>query len=135
MKLGSDTERNVASDLGLYGMGLVTASISIGRRLQVMTRNGEGTLLLAVSDLDEIANVNEFVKYQAPAEQSDAARFADAFGRNGSESPTTGTVVTISKSDGMQYSTTGHFVNTLKKHLAQTFRYYLSAGKRIRVNG
>jgi hypothetical protein len=135
MKLGSDTERNVASDLGLYGMGLVTASISIGRRLQVMTRNGDGTLLVAVSDLDEIANVNEFVKYQAPGEQHDVARFTDSFSRSGLEASTTGTVVTISKSDGMQYSTTGHFVNSLKKHLAQTFRYYLSAGKRIRING
>lgn len=135
MKLGSDTERNVASDLGLYGMGLVTASISIGRRLQVMTRSSAGDLYVAVSDLDEIVAANEFVKHQAAAAAQDAERFADAYARNGLEAPTTGTVVTISKSDGMQYSATGHFVNSLKKHLAQAFRYYLAAGKTIRVNG
>ena len=35
----------------------------------------------------------------------------------------------------MQYTSTGHFLNSLKKDLAQTFRYYLAAGKRIVVNG
>jgi histidine kinase/DNA gyrase B/HSP90-like ATPase len=135
MKLGSDTDRNVASDLGLYGMGLVTASISIGRRLQVLTRSSLATPLVAISDLDEIVAANEFVKYQATAQAHDAKRFADAYKRNGLEEPTTGTVVSISKSDGMQYTATGHFVNSLRKYLAQTFRYYLAAGKTIRVNG
>jgi len=134
-KLGSDTVRNVASDLGLYGMGLVTASISIGRRLQVITRPADGVAHVAISDLDEVVAKNEFVKYQGLAKPDEIEVFQAAYQRNGFEAPSTGTIVTISKSDGMQYSTTGHFVNSLKKHLAQTFRYYLAAGKRIRVNG
>jgi hypothetical protein len=135
-KLGSDTDRNVASDLGLYGMGLVTASISIGRRLQVLTRGiGESDVLVSVSDLDEIVAQNRFVKYQAVADAAETKVFEEAFERNGMAVPESGTIVVISKSDGMQYSVTGHFVNSLKKHLAQTFRYYLSAGKVISVNG
>lgn len=135
-KLGSDTERNVASDLGLYGMGLVTASISIGRRLQVATKAiGGDELLIAVSDLDEIVSKNSFVKHQAVATEDECQVFDEAYRRNGLEPPESGTMVTISHSDGMQYSITGHFVNSLKKHLAQTFRYYLAAGKTIVVNG
>ncbi len=135
-KLGSDTERNVASDLGLYGMGLVTASISIGRRLQVATRPiGGSELFVAISDLDEVIDQNAFVKHQAEAGEAERALFGEAWARSGFESPESGTIVTISKSDGMQYSSTGHFVNSLKKHLAQTFRYYLAAGKKISVNG
>jgi hypothetical protein len=116
-------------------MGLVTASISIGRRLQVMTRAEHEKTLVAISDLDEIVLKNEFVKHQATASSTDEGRFAQAFARNSLVDAGTGTVVTISKSDGMQYSSTGHFVNSLKKYLAQTFRYYLAAGKRLRVNG
>jgi Histidine kinase-, DNA gyrase B-, and HSP90-like ATPase len=134
-KLGSDTARSVASDLGLYGMGLVTASVSIGRRLQVITRPADGVARVAISDLDEILAKNEFVKYQGLAKPDELTVFEATYRRNGLEVPATGTIVTISKSDGMQYTTTGHFVNSLKKHLAQTFRYYLAAGKRIRVNG
>lgn len=135
MKLGSDTDRNVASDLGLYGMGLVTASISIGRRLHVMTHAQEERLLSSISDLDEVAAKNEFVKHLAEASDDEKTVWDGVFARNGMEPPETGTLVTISKSDGVQYTSTGHFVNSLKKHLAQTFRHYLSAGKTIRVNG
>ncbi len=135
MKLGSDTDRNVASDLGLYGMGLVTASISIGRRLHVMTRTQDEPLLSSISDLDEVVSQNKFVKHLAEASNRERAVWESAFKRNGIEPPETGTVVTISKADGMQYTSTGHFVNSLKKHLAQTFRYYLAAGKTVSVNG
>ena len=82
MKLGSDTERNVASDFGLYGMGLVTASISIGRRLQVMTRGVDGDLI-AISDLDEVVRRNAFVKHQAKADASEVRAFEQAYARCG----------------------------------------------------
>jgi Histidine kinase-, DNA gyrase B-, and HSP90-like ATPase len=134
-KLGSDTERNVASDLGLYGMGLVTASISIGRRLRVLTKTDSNPLLVSVTDLDEMVTRNEFVKHLAPATKADHREFEETFRRNELEVPETGTVVTISKSDGMQYKSTGHFVNALRKDLAQTFRHYLAAGKALRING
>src|SRR5262249_48715553 len=104
LKLGSNTERNAASDLGLYGMGLVTASNSIGRRLEVLTRQDGGALLRSVSDLDEIIAQNRFVKYLGVGDEADAARFDQMFNRNGLDVPSSGTIVTISKSDGMKYS-------------------------------
>jgi Histidine kinase-, DNA gyrase B-, and HSP90-like ATPase len=135
-KLGSDTERNVASDLGLYGMGLVTASISIGRRLQVMTRAaGDTGVLVSVSDLDEVMSHNDFVKHQSRGSADEVRLFEEVLRRSEIEDAESGTIVSISKSDGMKYTSTGHFLNALKKHLSQTFRYYLAAGKSIMVNG
>src|SRR4249920_975412 len=40
MKLGSLTARDMNSDLGKFGMGLVTASLSIAKRCHVITRAG-----------------------------------------------------------------------------------------------
>src|SRR5687767_1034296 len=38
LKLGSLAEHDPTSDLGKYGLGLITASISIARRLAVLTK-------------------------------------------------------------------------------------------------
>ena len=38
LRLGSITHRNVESDLGRFGMGMVTASISIAKRIEVYTK-------------------------------------------------------------------------------------------------
>src|SRR5213082_1530035 len=37
-RLGSEVPRNPATDLGRFGMGLVTASLSLGQRLTIITR-------------------------------------------------------------------------------------------------
>jgi hypothetical protein len=134
LKLGSDTERNAASDLGLYGMGLVTASISIGRQLEVITRTKNGPSLISVTDLDVIEEQNAFVKHLAGATESDVGRFEQSLAKHGLPLDS-GTMVTISKSDGVTYHSTAPFVKNLRKHLAQTFRHYLSAQKTMFVDG
>src|SRR6266700_6961811 len=53
LRLGSDTERE-AGDLGKFGMGLVTASIGLSRRLDILTRETGGPLLYGGFDLDDI---------------------------------------------------------------------------------
>src|SRR5437588_8762061 len=42
MRLGSMTQRDLNSDLGRFGMGLVTASLSIARSCHVITRGPDG---------------------------------------------------------------------------------------------
>src|SRR5271170_7359722 len=42
MKLGSLTGRDLNSDLGKFGMGLVTASLSIAKNCHVVTRGSDG---------------------------------------------------------------------------------------------
>src|ERR1700749_3671225 len=51
LRLGSDTERNIVSDLGKFGMGLVTASLSICKTVEVITKQKDGPILHSVQDV------------------------------------------------------------------------------------
>src|SRR6266576_3063251 len=66
LRLGSDTERD-AGDLGKFGMGLVTASIGLSQRVEVLTNEVDGTLFSGGFDLEQIAAENKFVKWIGPA--------------------------------------------------------------------
>jgi len=134
LKLGSDTARDPLADLGRYGMGLVTASLSIGRRLDVLSRcEGIGTIR-TISDVDEVVARNAFVKYLDKATNQEEKTFDATFKERGLP-VTHGTIVRISKSDGVKYTQTAPFISALKKNLAQTFRKFIAAGKSIVVNG
>jgi hypothetical protein len=54
MRLGSDTHRDRNTDLGYYGMGLVTASLSISRACHVVTRDSTGSCWSSAWDIDVI---------------------------------------------------------------------------------
>src|SRR3989338_263006 len=64
LRLGSNTNRNVESDLGRFGMGLVTASISLARRLEVYTKTEDGNYLTGIMDLDHMMKTNSFTVYR-----------------------------------------------------------------------
>src|SRR5262249_58727759 len=66
LRLGSETDRE-SGDLGKFGLGLVTASIGLSRRIEVFTREPGKPLFYGGFDLDEIADRNEFVKWVEPA--------------------------------------------------------------------
>jgi len=128
LRLGSLTDRNSTSDLGKYGMGLVTASLSIAKRTSVLTRSN-GTLLKSVTDVDEIKKRNEFCKFLGKSSPEDNQQFA-RFGLKG-----TGTVVELTKCDNLKNLNLSVFRNTLRGKLGQIYRYFLQAGKKISVNG
>src|SRR5438105_5814142 len=75
LRLGSDTERD-PGDLGKFGMGLVTASIGLSQRVEVLTREVDGPLLYGGFDLEHIAAENRFIKWISPATKDEAASFA-----------------------------------------------------------
>jgi hypothetical protein len=128
LKLGSLTDRNSTSDLGRYGMGLVTASLSIAKRTSVLTRSN-GTLLKSVTDVDEIKKRNEFCKFLGKASAEDAQQFAKAIAKG------TGTLVVLTKCDNLKNQNLSVFRNTLRGKLGQIYRYFLISGKKIFVNG
>src|SRR3989338_10617867 len=64
LRLGSITHRNVESDLGRFGMGMVTASISIAKRIEVFTKQKDKPMLTSIMDLDEMAKNNNFNVYR-----------------------------------------------------------------------
>ena len=61
MKLGSLTEKNHSFELGKFGMGSVTSSISIGKKLSVITKAANSEFK-GIQDLDLIAKENKFIK-------------------------------------------------------------------------
>lgn len=128
MRLGSLTARDLNSDLGKFGMGLVTASLSIAKRCHVITKNGDGYQSSAW-DVDDIIAKNAFLKHLADATSEER----DIFDKLVGDSPT-GTVVLLTKCDNLTNRNTTSFSANLKSHLGRTHRYFLEAGKRILVN-
>lgn len=128
MRLGSDTERNAGSDLGKFGMGLVTASISIGKKLTVITR-WDGEYLTSVQDLDKVIETGKFVKELREATDDEKNIFIKATDR-----APHGTVLLIEKCDRIQNGNINEFCKHLSDQLGQIFRMFLSSRK-IYVRG
>jgi hypothetical protein len=126
LRLGSDTARE-AGDLGKFGMGLVTASIGLSQRVEVLTKELNGELLFGAFDLEEIAAEDRFVKRIGRATQDQARQFT----------ATKGTQITLSKTDRISNRHTTTFANTLRGRIGQVFRKFIKSGRnvRIEVNG
>lgn len=148
LRLGSNIEKNPECDLGLYGMGLVTASISIGKRLEVITRNGDEKVLHSVQDIDEIKKRGEFIKYLDVADDRARKLFDEEVigaqkkyalhDRGGKviKPSESGTVVLITNLDNCKYNTANGFAENLRTGIGQTFRKFIQSGKnKIYVNG
>lgn len=128
LRLGSDTDKNPNWDLGLYGMGLVTASISMGKRLEVYTRCVGGQALIGVQDLDVIVEKNAFVKElreQTPEEQA----FFEGLLARFSPNATSGTLVKITNIDRFEWARLSAFESKLRKSIGQTFRKFIQADR------
>jgi hypothetical protein len=124
LRLGSDTERD-PGDLGKFGMGLVTASIGLSQRVEVLTKETGQVLFFGGFDLEEIAAQNRFVKWVSRADRDQEAHF----GRE------KGTQVRLSKTDRISNRRPNDFGNILRNRIGQVFRKFLKAGTKIEVNG
>jgi hypothetical protein len=129
MKLGSITNRNEGSDLGKFGMGLVTASFSIGKKLSVITKQEDG-IFTSIQDIDEIVSQNRFSKELRGATDDEIIKFKKL-----THNSETGTVVTIEKCDLIQNSNINQFSSKLIKEVGQVFRLFIQSGKKIYVRG
>lgn len=128
-RLGSEIPRNPAIDLGRFGMGLVTASLSLGRRLTIITRSRQGELLANITDVDHMIEANQFIReYFGPAREAEKKIFAEALG----DAPS-GTVIQISKSDGFKRKYTKAFDKELTQHLGQVYRMFIRTGRELYV--
>ena len=128
-RLGSEIPRNPAIDLGRFGMGLVTASLSLGRRLTIITRSRKGELLVNITDVDHMIEANQFIReYFGPARDVEKKIFAEALG----DAPS-GTVIQISKSDGFKRKYTKAFEKELTQHLGQVYRMFIRSGREFYI--
>ncbi|ABF43618.1 hypothetical protein Acid345_4618 [Candidatus Koribacter versatilis Ellin345] len=129
MRLGSLTDRNAESDLGKFGMGLVTASLSMAKKLHVVSRGDDGCWSSAW-DVDEIVAQNAFLKHFEAATSDEEELLAEEIGKK-----KTGTLVLLSKCDNLANKNTSSFASNLRSHLGRVHRYFIGAGRVVTVNG
>ena len=121
IKLGSDTEKEQGS-LGRFGMGLTTASISMGRKLEVYSRDlYADSVSKVVLSIDHIEKTNNWEGISEPV----GSAYEDMLASKGH-----GTIVKITQLDSIRAGLEA----SLKKHLRIVFRNFLSAGKVITLN-
>lgn len=129
IRLGSNTEKNSENDLGKFGMGLCTASLSICRQTTVLTKTSEGKLLKAINDVDEVVRQNSFISYLGEPNVEDKALFAELLGESGS-----GTIIILRNCDNISNNNLSIFSNSAKKEFARIFRHFIKAGIKLFVN-
>lgn len=125
LRLGSDTEHDVTEDLGKFGMGLVTASISMARNVYVLTRMKGATAFEATFDLDTVGRENKFVVTLHPATNSN--RVLELVGDQG-------TLVRLSAIDRINDRNVARFAANLRVKIGQVYRHFLAKGTVITVN-
>lgn len=130
-RLGSNAPHNPATDLGRFGMGLVTASLSLGKRLTIITRAAEVELLTNITDIEHMTNENKFVKeYFGAAREAEREIFTEALGE-----AATGTIVRVTKCDGFKRKYVKSIEKLLAQHLGQVYRMFIRAGRKFFING
>jgi hypothetical protein len=135
MRLGSRVNHDLTTDLGAFGLGSTTASLSLGRRQHVITSPAPGVFISGATDLDETVKAREFVKHLDDAQPAEIELFRQAFTRWDLDVPSTGTLVRVTKCDNIGRSQVGPAVDAVKKYIGTTYRYFIAAGKRFYVNG
>lgn len=123
VRIGSNTQKG-EEDLGKFGMGLVTASLSMGRKISVVSKGADGMVNKIVLDLDTISDNWEIPEVEQLTQEEEAA--ADLWDLLEG----TGTFVTIEKLDNISPS----ILSDTDKHFRRVFRNFLTT-KTISVNG
>lgn len=124
LRLGSDTEHDAKKDLGKFGMGLVTASLSMARTITVITRQQDKPAYEATLDLDTIERENKFIIHLDVAKGRDVVGTLDQHG----------TLVKLSRIDRVNDRNVARFSQNLRTKLGQVYRHFLSKGVSITVN-
>lgn len=128
------------ADLGRFGLGLKTASLSMGRRLTVVSRRApvNDRRITVRLDLDEVEQLDQWV-VRVIAPGSLGASFAPAI----SERPGTTVVIDqldrilegVSHDSGWAVRRMRRLATDLHEHLGMVFHRFIESGLRIVVDG
>lgn len=125
MSLGSKTEKNGITNLGLYGAGMKTASFSIGQKLEVFTKKTDGMLNYAVISLENVLKKEDGeikVTYETYPLNSDINKwFMDLVGKEH------GTIVKISVLDKLTNKNYWNFKGKIRAKISEIFNKFIYA--------
>lgn len=124
MRFGSDTDKYKSTDLGKYGMGLKSASLSIAKRLWVLTREKGEQAYEATFDVDTITRLDDWKIELKPALHNVLDLVGDY-----------GTLVRLSSIDRLDDTNVTRFSDKLGVEISRVFRHFLKKGLKIKLNG
>lgn len=130
MRLGSLADKNPETDLGRFGMGLTTATLSLCRRVTILTKTEAGELLKGTTDIDEMIAENKFKMEIGGITSEDISLFNEITG-NGK----CGTVVQLHKVDRLTNTNLSVAADILRKKIGRVFRIFLQNKRAILING
>jgi len=133
IKLGSDTEKDNSTELGWYGMGLTTASMSVGLRLHVASLK-DGKLFRVVYDLEEIAQKNKFAVTCKEIVGLEKTKFVTLLQEKCGSEAKSGTYVSLRKIDRWKWVLLSATEKNLSTTIAQTYRKFISNDENSNVN-
>lgn len=116
--------------LGKYGLGLKTASTSIGTRIELITKKVNENHVLGIYDIEDMCKRKSFSIERGTPSEEDIQKFNSL--TNNAKS---GTVVSIKKLDYLTDSNIRRFSGNLSKEIGRVFRIFLQDGININVNG
>jgi len=121
LKLGSETSKIRDGELGYFGVGLNSASISLGRGFKIITKHSDDDHMCGIFDLD-IAIKEKSWKFVSieKANQDEVKYFKQMLGNS------TGTILEIYKLDRISNRNKTQFDNQLLKAIGKTYRSYIS---------
>lgn len=123
MKLGSNTGKSRRDDLGSYGTGMKSASLSIGRKLTIRTKSITDKFYVCEFDLDEILSSGNF---EIPIYEGSEEEYTSFKKEIGSDH---GTSIIITKLDKVDNKNITQFSTKLIKDLALFYKYFIEEKK------
>lgn len=124
LRFGGSTRFNDRTGLGRYGMGLPNSSLSQARRVMVYTWQSPSAVIMSYLDVDKIA-AGEMTEVPPPCSVED---LPEALGKSG-------TIVAWSRCDRLDFRRVTTISRKLLDDLGRRFRYFISSGVTISVNG
>jgi hypothetical protein len=130
LTMGASVKRSSPDNMGKFGMGLNTATTSIGNRVKVITCCKTDVHRTAVYDVDKIIAGNTHVMPVYESTDEEVLLF-----RKLTKNAKTGTVVHITNfTNKKKDKSSRYFITNLAEELGRIFRYYIKDGKNIYIN-
>lgn len=120
LRLGSDVERGNPDELGKFGMGASTASLSLCNKTTIITKVKDGDILESSTDVNEIINKKEFIKTLGNASESNVKLFNKYL-----KSEESGTIIILSECVGVKNKNVAQFKAKLTKDIGRIYRKFL----------
>lgn len=122
LRLGSDVPRNNAYDLGKFGMGLSTASLSSANITTVLTKSaGNKKVLKSSTNMNQIQREKKFVKYLGKASPEEEQLFNNLL-----PGEKTGTIVILTECIGLKNKNVKLFTAEMTKKVARIYRKFMN---------